>query len=636
MATAYTRADGVGLYLTGVDLSSTAGTVAGALGGARTPIEVAQVEAIITGVMPTIVVEEIGGYPGVGTGQIRAASVDTLAYTPAGGAEGTAVTLTDGVSALLEGATGSDYVRVCRDGDDDLGDAFDLDLRKVYGGLVGGRDITTAESTAGVNVYSAGIIHNHGEAVQSATIYLGTLGTQRVTATAQLPGAGAGTITTATANGFADWPAAGWARITTNAPALREIVYYTSRTSTSLTVPAAGRGRLGTAAAAGAATDTVDAVPGIRIAVEAPGADGDIQTIANDSTSPTGRTWSTAITSAAGLTTGNLAPLGNYGLWIHREIPAGAKASYNQESKIIILVNAFQQVYYGLYRIAEAGVALYSVWRGTDAMPDLTAAATGTSATLPFNVATVPPGAGVRTYYLIARYTDAYGLTSYNTFPHTVTINAAGTQLNATITPPQNVSLTEIGSGYVNLRATYPRGIDATNADYFRYYVTTDGTDPVAGVTPRVSVEMRIGQGLSDSRVLDVTLGPYNYATDLRVLVCSYRVSDTTESVNTTPVTDTITLTAPPVPSRASVSLEGASNLDTGAAFAWITTALSGGVVFWKHAPGVAELWANTSVLVFRAICTGLNQVTLHFPSDWSLVEGAVAGAGAVPGFGGS
>ena len=92
------------------------------------------------------------------------------------------------------------------------------------------------------------------------------------------------------------------------------------RTATSLTVPAAGRALLGTSATAGSATDTVDEVPGIRIALENVAADA-IQTIADEFTAPTGRTWSTAITAATGLAIDSLARQTNYGLWVHRQIP---------------------------------------------------------------------------------------------------------------------------------------------------------------------------------------------------------------------------------------------------------------------------------------------------------------------------
>ena len=91
-------------------------------------------------------------------------------------------------------------------------------------------------------------------------------------------------------------------------------------------MPANGRGRLGTSAGAGAATDSIVAVPGIRIGKEEPSSKttGFIQTIANEGTAPTGITWDTDVTAAAGVSIGNLLTLEMYALWIHRDVIAGA------------------------------------------------------------------------------------------------------------------------------------------------------------------------------------------------------------------------------------------------------------------------------------------------------------------------
>ena len=160
--------------------------------------------------------------------------------------------------------------------------------------------------------------------INSVRFALNILGTPRVSAAGQLGASGAGTISIS-AGDFTDWPASGWCRIETAADAEREIVYYSSRTTTALTVPAAGRGLLGTSAAAGAADDNIYPVPGIRLAKEAPSADA-IQTIASETTAPTGVTWNSAIRLSDGLQIGNLASLAKYGLWVHRQIPAGAAA----------------------------------------------------------------------------------------------------------------------------------------------------------------------------------------------------------------------------------------------------------------------------------------------------------------------
>jgi len=627
MPNGFTNADAISLYISGVFGDANAGTLAGALGGAKMPQEVTQLDALISGFMPTVVVEQIGGNQGEGAGTLRAASTTTLAYTPPGDTEGAAVTVADGGSYVIEGDTASNYVRVRIDGDDDLGDSFDLAIKKTFNNLIGGSNISTTDSTAGLVDYRAGMFTKNGEAPVTATVYIGTLGTQRVSGTTQLGGAGSGTITTATANGFADWPASGWVRIVTSGGTLREIAYYESRTSTALTVPAAGRGLLGTTAAAGAADDTVDAVPGFRFAIETADADGMIQTISNATTAPSGVSWSSAITEAAGVSV-TLAPLQNAGLWIHRHIPAGAKCAHSQENRLIVKIGSYTQKYYGLYRIAEAAAALYSIWKGTDARPTLTAAATATHTSLPFTIAAAPPVSGTRDYYFVTRYTDTYGLTSYNTYAHKITVDSAGNQLNATITPPVNTTLTEIGSGYVRLKSQYNRGVDASTANYFRYYVTTTGVDPDPGVDTPTAVLMGVGNGISGQRFLNVELGPYDYGTDLRVLVTSYRSSDTTESDNTTATTTTVSMVEPPAPARPGFILSGLGGIDTGAAFATQTSAISGGVVYWRYGPGFTELWANTSVLVFRALAAGGNQVTLHFPSDWTPVEGSVTGAG--------
>jgi hypothetical protein len=105
-------------------------------------------------------------------------------------------------------------------------------------------------------------------------------------------------------------------------------VYYTSRTNTVLTVPAAGRGLLGSAAGAGAGTDLVRCVPGIAIAIDTAGvtAPGAIQTIANETTSPAAVSFNTGVFASTGLNIGNMDPGQQVGIWIKRQIPAGAAA----------------------------------------------------------------------------------------------------------------------------------------------------------------------------------------------------------------------------------------------------------------------------------------------------------------------
>lgn len=274
----------------------------------------------------------VGGVNSTGTGTITAATADTLTWTAPGGSAGAQVTIANGETKILESGGGEleKFVRVTRTTADALAGSSSVVLTESVTTLVALDTVSSAEQTAGDDEYRALYIENVSTTTMSdITVRVKTLGTQRVTDSAQLGGAGAGTITTT--GSFADWPDAGFALIKNNAGAEQEVVYYTSRSGTSLTVPAAGRGlALGdeNGATAGAADDTVDAIPGMSIAVEAPGSQpsGNIQTIADEDTAPAATTFATPITVADALAIPNLATTEIQGIWIKRLIPAGATA----------------------------------------------------------------------------------------------------------------------------------------------------------------------------------------------------------------------------------------------------------------------------------------------------------------------
>lgn len=332
-----TRADSVRTYLTGA--ASNGGAQAdhnAALGNYRSSSEIGVLSATITSPIANVTVDYIAGANGTGTGTLTATGSDTLAWTPPGGTQGAAVTILNGETKIIEGSDLNKFVRVTRTSATALAGTASLAIVDVYNNAIGFDNVSSAEASAGDNEYRAICFKNESTLTVSGLVaYIKTLGTQRTSDGGQLAASGAGTITTT--GSFADWPASGWAHIKDSGGTLREIVYYTSRTTTVLTVPAAGRGRLGTSAAAGAASDTVDAVPGIRIGKEAPTGSataGNAQTIANESAAPSGVTWNTGITSATGVSIGNLLTGEIYFLWIHREIPAGATAAPSALQKI--------------------------------------------------------------------------------------------------------------------------------------------------------------------------------------------------------------------------------------------------------------------------------------------------------------
>jgi hypothetical protein len=333
MADLLTRADALRLYLTGAGSNGGSQSAANsALGNYRSSTEVAALSASRASSISNVTLDYIAARNGPGTGTLTATGNDTLTWTPPGGSAGADVTILNGESKVLEGGGDpSKYVRVTRTSTSNLSGTETDTLTEVLNNVIGLDNTTSAEAAAGDDNYRAICLKNGSGSVtmQNITAWIGTLGTQRTSGTAQLGSSGAGTITSATSSAFADWPNSGFCHIKTSGGSTREIVYYSSRTDTSLTVPSAGRAQLGTSAAAGAFNDTLDAVPGIRIAKEAPtgsASAGNAQTIANEATAPTGVTWSTAITQGTGVSIGTLAPGEIYFLWIHRHVVAGSVA----------------------------------------------------------------------------------------------------------------------------------------------------------------------------------------------------------------------------------------------------------------------------------------------------------------------
>lgn len=327
MSDAATRADSIRTYNSGAGSVDAAQTDADAcLGGNRSSTEVDVLDVDVTSPISNVTIVHVAGSNGTGTGTLTAASDDTLTWQLSGGTVGAAVTILNGETKIIEtGDSASEFVRVSRTSATALSGAATLTLTEVLNNVVGLDNVSSAEAAAGDTEYRAFFIQNDNSTeVSNVKAYIATLGTQRTSNSAQLSASGAGTITTT--GSFAGWPERGWCHIKTSGGTTREIVYYSSRTDTSLTIPSTGRALLGTSAAAGASSDTLDAVPGIRIAIEAPSS-GAIQTIADESTAPTGLTWGTPITAAAALSIGTLAADGDYGIWIEYEIPEAAEAA---------------------------------------------------------------------------------------------------------------------------------------------------------------------------------------------------------------------------------------------------------------------------------------------------------------------
>jgi hypothetical protein len=520
MATARTKSDALGFYA-----SDPAG-----LGGIRADFELCPMEPIISTPIGPIIVQHITPKCGVGSGTIRAASTTTLAYKAPGDTEGTAVSVPANTAVLLESGTAGKACRVYRDSvynADSLGGSMSLDINHQYNNVIAGPNATEAAG----NYYGCYYIHNHSDAtITGVALVPAVLGTQRTSNSTQLSGAGSGTITTT--GSLADWPTSGWCHVRTSGGTTQEVVYYTSRTATALTVPAAGRGLLGTSATAGGATDTINAVAPIRVWTETPTA-GAVQTIADNTTAPSGASWAFTIT------VGTLLPGEERAVWIHRQVPAAATVNLEQLSGLYAAWTysavAYEQTSYGYFRIGDTTLEDYTFYLGDGAAPTY-ASPTTVSATLPFTSAL----AADSTYYYVTRQRNRYGLLSFNTLAQRRDIDAGGVDVTNALTDPTDITLTSAAGGTVDLTLTYRGSTDATMADTWRLYITTDGStpDPVTD-TPADTAMSAGGFGLNDI-TQTIRLGPYAYDTVLKVIARVYSTTLLAESASTTVTTETV------------------------------------------------------------------------------------------------
>ena len=552
MANARTGIDALGIYLTNSQAQGAAQPNADlSLGGYRASTELMRMGYRVSKPVGPLRVDFLSGAQGTGQGKLGA-NGSTVYWQPPGGANGNAITIANGETKLVIGDDTDEAIRITRDSATDLGGEMLLSLKIPFNTAHGLDNISSAERAAGHTSYRALMLRAHGAAdVTSIAIWIGTLGTQCVTGAGQLGASGAGTIETA--GTFADWPDAGWAHVKTSAGATREIVYYTSRTATVLTVPAGGRELLGTTAAAGAADDTVDVVPGIRLALETPSSDA-IQTIANDTTAPIGLTFDEGVTAATCLTHATLAQNEELGLWILREIPAVAVAGAKVENRIYVQfvydTVTYNETIQAYYRIADTAFSLYELYAGVNTSPDYTVAPAATSATLPVSYALTPPSVGNRVYHLVCRKRNAYNLLSYNLYERRIAITSTGARATLNPTAP-SATLVEIDGGYALLRAEYPLANDGDDpATHWRYYISGDEADPVVGVDTAYTIPMErnLGMFARPTMVLSKTLGPYPQNLDLRVLVTAYRPTDGGQSINTTAAQLTLTKQVPARP----------------------------------------------------------------------------------------
>ncbi len=341
-----TRADSLREYFTGGTSDGSVQTNPQlSFGSFRSATEAASLGMVISTPIPNCTLVYAGGANPVGIGTLRAVDSAHLTWQPAGAALAGPPTgftgLGDTNIVEADGAPGA-YLRITAPGSFTPGTSG-ITLSYLADNVFSMDDVSVASAVTGISEYRATMVRNESASLVTAfQRWIATLATQQVSNVAQLTGSGAGTITTS--GSFLDWPSTGWCRIETAGGTLKEVVYYSAKTIDSLTVPAAGRARLGTSAAAGTNTDKVYSVPGIAIAIDPFGVQASgtsIQLIAGSTTAPAGVTWNIGITAATGLQIGNLGVSQQVGLWMWREIPPGAISTPSVLNKTLDSFQAF-------------------------------------------------------------------------------------------------------------------------------------------------------------------------------------------------------------------------------------------------------------------------------------------------------
>ena len=565
MASEKTVADAVRMHLTGVHSDSGRQPDPDtSLGNYRATTQVPGLSFRVKNAFSNVRIDFVAGENGEGVGILAAPSASSLRWTPPGGTQGTAVTIASGETKVIEGGTSaSKYIRVTRTDSNDLTGTSTVVLTEDFNNVIGFDNVSSAEAAAGDTEYRCVCLKNHGSgSVTNLKVWLGLLGT---TASVNATGysTGAVTITCKETDGLADWPRTGYVENEDTG----EVMYYASRTSTALTVAAAGRdiwGETGGGAGVGVSGDEDDVlkpIPGLRLAKEAPNAQPGgyftDETSNGEGTQPGGLTWEHPhnasdpdVISIGTLTTGQI-----YGVWLERKVTVGMLASPMLDNCVQWSFTyggtSYTAEVQGKYRVANAALARYEIYHGTDASPDFDAAPEETFSSLPHE--TTLTLSADHTHHIVTRYRNEYNMLSANIEEEIIALDSGGEEIEPIPSEPRDILVEAAADGEIRIRANYFYRDDSEDAraDEFALWWTTDGSEP----NPAGAADATSTMTLVDSYAkLDYTTdADFAYGTTVKVLVRTRRNdgADDYDSDNTTSYSATATFAGPEQPDPA-------------------------------------------------------------------------------------
>ena len=522
--------------------------------------------------LPNVRIDYVSGNNGVGSGAVTATASGSLAWTaPGSTTPGTAVAIANGeTKKLLDGTDADKFIEVTRTSTDNLvPSVMTILCQDIFNNAIGKDNWSAAEQDAGDTEYRAvALLNTSGTETFTMRVWLGTLGTAATVDASNYAASGAVTITAKSGTDFDDWPASGGVQNTDT----NETLYYTSRTDSALTVPAAGRDVWSdvSGGAAGTLDDNLEAVPMVRLAWSIPFSQpsGAFQTIADEDTAPepgfglmnfgTGpfgdgtSTFTSSTTAGSGLSIA-FAVSEQYALWIEHKIIATATAEPTILTPIEFdLDSTYDGELRGRNRLQDDDLPNYLVFRGTGAEPDPeTDSPYETFNTLPHTTAAQSVGTN---YYFILRSQNDYGVRSKNLASWYLSLDGSGDQNATPPTAPEYVSVVAADAGTVDAFFDYSRLVDlsANRADTWAIWYTTDGSTPDPDVDPVTATETM--QFVGDVARLRYQVPAQVDGTTVKVIVRTRLAgSPDVDSTNTTIYTITADTDGPATPSRTTI-----------------------------------------------------------------------------------
>jgi len=205
----------------------------------------------------------------------------------------------------------------------------------------------------------------------------------------------------------------------------------------------------------------------------------------------------------------------------------------------------------GDYRIANDALAVYELYRGVDAAPDLGGSPWETFASLPHTTAALDVS---HTYRFVLRLRNRYKLVTQNIDEWSVTLDAGGNQVATPPSAPQEITLVPAAAGAVRVRANYYYLEDGSDAaDTFLIYLRSDGTNPDPSVDTPTTIAMVKADGIAK---LNWTSGTFAHGTTIKVIVRSRRTgTPNIDSTNLDIYTTTASTAGPAAPERATTHI---------------------------------------------------------------------------------